>query len=731
MSSLRKDSCDWLVGPRISEILGAKFPTTRKVMQRFYHLHITESKTLREASKVVAQEVLEFWNRGCIPTIKYDQIYGKIEKYHSIRKNLIKSKHKTTPTHKKQRKDFEAVLDDVFVIAHAQALSKITIDEDKKFLTTLLETKTSPCLGSVDRTLLKKEERKRKREEAQEAYRNKVMNEETQSHKSESNSDLESESEESESLSGDGDSEYVPPTPKNKVKKDNIMTPNLCAVADRTKASDRSLSRVLIEAQKSVGVSPKSTACSYSQLRRNRIKNRRLFGDRRKHNIYADNMKLTVHFDGKRLSESFPENFVERIPVLLTGVNLCTLIGIPKTSEGTGKNIAELIYAEAEKEDILNLIVAISFDTTSTNTGCNNGAVKRFEKLLNRELLGLACRHHMRELIIGAVFETTFGQSNGPDVSLFKYLKRTWNTIDSNNLNCNIDVPEDVKCNVITFCKNQLKQFQPRGDYKEFLQLVIILASGGNSDNFHIKRPGASHHARWMSKVIYCLKLYLLRDELILLDTERDNLSRVCKFILSIYTEYWFLCQLATIAPKQDLDLLKKLKNYSSVDKDISEKTVSKHLGHLWYLSEKLICLSLFDSSISFEMKDLMRVEILNSKKPENKLKRVHMLENDILKSEIKDFITRGSVNFFHITGISTSFLNSNASTWSENSDYLIGLNIVKSFVVCNDVAERGVSLAQEFNNILTQDEEQKQLIFKEVFDHRQKYPTCKKSELC
>ena len=104
-------------------------------------------------------------------------------------------------------------------------------------------------------------------------------------------------------------------------------------------------------------------------------------------------------------------------------------------------------------------------------------------------------------------------------------------------------------------------------------------------------------------------------------------------------------------------------------------------------------------------MKDLMRVEILNSKKPENKLKRVHMLENDILKSEIKDFITRGSVNFFHITGISTSFLNSNASTWSENSDYLIGLNIVKSFVVCNDVAERGVSLAQEFNNILTQDE--------------------------
>ena len=81
------------------------------------------------------------------------------------------------------------------------------------------------------------------------------------------------------------------------------------------------------------------------------------------------------------------------------------------------------------------------------------------------------------------------------------------------------------------------------------------------------------------------------------------------------------------------------------------------------------------------------------------------------------------------MTGISTSFLNFNTSRWSVNSDYLIGLNIVKNFVVSNNVAERGVSLAQKFNNILIRDEEQKQLIFKEVLHHRQKFPTGKKSE--
>ena len=178
MSSLRKDSCDWLVGPRISEILGAKFPTLRKVMQRFYFVHLTESKTLRESSNIVASEVMEFWNKGHIPTMRLDRVINKIEKFHKHRTNMLKSKNKNTPTHKKQRKDFEAVLDDVFIIAHDEAFSKITIEEDKKFLSQLLESKKSPCLGAVDRTLVRKEERKRKREDDAHAYRSKIMKQE-------------------------------------------------------------------------------------------------------------------------------------------------------------------------------------------------------------------------------------------------------------------------------------------------------------------------------------------------------------------------------------------------------------------------------------------------------------------------------------------------------------------------------------------------------------------------
>jgi len=47
-----------------------------------------------------------------------------------------------------------------------------------------------------------------------------------------------------------------------------------------------------------------------------------------------------------------------------------------------------------------------------------------------------------------------------------------------------------------------------------------------------------------------------------------------------------------------------------------------------------------------------------------------------------------------------------------------------------NDVAERGVALIQEFNNIITTDEEQKQMLLQVVETHRKKFPDAKKSTM-
>ena len=57
-----------------------------------------------------------------------------------------------------------------------------------------------------------------------------------------------------------------------------------------------------------------------------------------------------------------------------------------------------------------------------------------------------------------------------------------------------------------------VKYMHFRCDYKEFMELAKIILGGSidrkNSYLYQIQRPGADHHARWMS--IYILKMELL-----------------------------------------------------------------------------------------------------------------------------------------------------------------------------------------------------------------------------
>jgi len=50
--------------------------------------------------------------------------------------------------------------------------------------------------------------------------------------------------------------------------------------------------------------------------------------------------------------------------------------------------------------------------------------------------------------------------------------------------------------------------------------------------------------------------------------------------------------------------------------------------------------------------------------------------------------------------------------------------------MVVNDVAERNVKLIEEYNTILTKDEDQKQYLLQVVNEYRKKYPDSKKSTL-
>ena len=72
-------------------------------------------------------------------------------------------------------------------------------------------------------------------------------------------------------------------------------------------------------------------------------------------------------------------------------------------------------------------------------------------------------------------------------------------------------------------------------------------------------------------------------------------------------------------------------------------------------------------------------------------------------------------------------FPQQKSTTWNDDPGYKSGLEKLQKTVVVNDVAERGVKLIQEYNNILTKDETEIQFVLQIVNENRKNYPSATK----
>lgn len=99
-------------------------------------------------------------------------------------------------------------------------------------------------------------------------------------------------------------------------------------------------------------------------------------------------------------------------------------------------------------------------------------------------------------------------------------------------------------------------------------------------------------------------------------------------------------------------------------------------------------------------------------------------------EKQIDSFITPESRSFFRRFEIKEDFLKIDPADWQQRSSYQNGLKIVNQLKVVNDVAERGVYLFSEYNNILTNSEEQKQFLVQLVVDYRRTIPDSRKKTI-
>ncbi|KAK4883351.1 hypothetical protein RN001_006670 [Aquatica leii] len=324
-----------------------------------------------------------------------------------------------------------------------------------------------------------------------------------------------------------------------------------------------------------------------SLIRRYRLKNQKAVAECLQTEFKSD-LPLTIYWDGKLIKDITGHKTVDRLPILVSRHGIDQLLAVPKLERGTNTAYASAVYEAINSWSLSGKVKYLCFDTTAVNTGLKNGACVQLERKMEKDMLCLPCRHHILEIMLSAAVDESLGPSSDPDIPLFKRFKNNWYNIDYKTIinDTTSHIEENVVADKISIAQKQLQVHQPRDDYKELLHLTIIYLGGVPEKSISFRRPAGLHRAEWMAKALYCLKIFLFKHQFQLTKKKEKVLREICIFTLIIYIKYWFQSPTGWSAPRNDLQLLKYLKDFDGINPEIASVALKKILGHLRYLSK-------------------------------------------------------------------------------------------------------------------------------------------------
>ena len=560
-------------------------------------------------------------------------------------------------------------------------------------------------------------------------------------------SGLEALSTSSSSISSLDSSSSEPPMKKNKnspIERKTVITPKVAAALDRSIISNRGAMTVLVPFASALGSNVDKLGLSYSTIRRQRCKHREEKAAEIRE-FFSPTIPLTLHWDGKLMPSLTNDGTVDRLPIIVSGEGVLKLLAAPIT-DGKAEPTANTISNVVKEWGLVERIAALCFDTTATNSGSKGGVCLRLQQIFGQDLLHLACRHHILEILLESVFSKLIPEvSRGPEISIFQLFKAFWPCVDTTQYQIAGEgtLTESWANEVLDFCQNQLHLTHPRDDYKEFLELVVIFLGGVpyGCERIVFRKPGALHRARWMARAIYGLKMWIFLPQFSKYRQKRPSSSRAehsgilknlgdfCIFLAKHYIRPWFTARSAISAPRHDIALMKALEED---DNEIIRNSGTKALArHLWYLSEINVGMGLFDNELCNEEKQAFTQNMKTVAGSDEILPRLQALPSEIKDKTVSSFANKNTNRFFDLLNIDTSFFNEDPANWKNNISYQAGQQRVQGLLVTNDCAERGVALVQEFTKSgRTKDEDQLQFLLQVVEDHRKKFPSRTKSHL-
>jgi hypothetical protein len=138
-------------------------------------------------------------------------------------------------------------------------------------------------------------------------------------------------------------------------------------------------------------------------------------------------------------------------------------------------------------------------------------------------------------------------------------------------------VIEERQQEIADFFRESLSQPFTRGDYKELVELCLLLITKGSEPvNFKMIYPSALNKARWMTKLLYVLNIVILSGQIkevscfpkaeIVNNSQISKLELFAGFTVSVYVQRWIVCPVPASAPVNDLILMENLDTFTPHD---------------------------------------------------------------------------------------------------------------------------------------------------------------------
>jgi len=139
------------------------------VLFNFLAFHTSNSKlTVREAANITVDNIIPFYEKARVPHLAPNKMAEEVIKIYEDMRSIMKIDHSQRSTETKQKRinDFKERLEKTSKLWPRNALDRMKIEKDKKFLQSMMTDRVA-SMGQVDKVLSTTEDKVAKRKEAE------------------------------------------------------------------------------------------------------------------------------------------------------------------------------------------------------------------------------------------------------------------------------------------------------------------------------------------------------------------------------------------------------------------------------------------------------------------------------------------------------------------------------------------------------------------------------------